>query len=173
MNFPGVSGIKRQNSPTLMKLLQWSWLVSLLVCDSRVNSIGACSTDCYVSFLIGVIRSDLRKLAMNLVPFPRALDSFMLRCSCSCSLNARFSTGLHYLAPSYAPLVKLSSQAYSALSVAELTNSSKHFNMKSRWGLALSIVFSFRAQKHALCHQSCEREVLNGRDNLQGQDFVA
>lgn len=47
-----------------------------------------------------VIR-DLRKLAMNLVPFPR----------------------LHLLAPSYAPLVAPGSRAFQNMSVPELTKS--------------------------------------------------
>lgn len=49
----------------------------------------------------GQLNGDLRKLAMNLIPFPR----------------------LHYLAPSYAPLSALNSRSYSALNVAELTTS--------------------------------------------------
>ncbi|KAF8318992.1 tubulin-domain-containing protein [Clavulina sp. PMI_390] len=49
----------------------------------------------------GQLNSDLRKLAMNLVPFPR----------------------LHYLAPSYAPLDDIKNRNYSALTTAELTAS--------------------------------------------------
>ncbi|XP_051175562.1 tubulin beta chain-like [Leptopilina boulardi] len=47
----------------------------------------------------GQLNADLRKLAVNMVPFPR----------------------LHFFVPSFAPLVAPSSQKFSALSVAELT----------------------------------------------------
>ncbi|GMK56852.1 hypothetical protein CspeluHIS016_0306920 [Cutaneotrichosporon spelunceum] len=48
----------------------------------------------------GVLNSDLRKLAVNMVPFPR----------------------LHFFAAGYAPLVATSNRAYTASNVPELTN---------------------------------------------------
>ncbi|CEL62525.1 Tubulin beta-2 chain OS=Suillus bovinus GN=TUBB2 PE=2 SV=1 [Rhizoctonia solani AG-1 IB] len=49
----------------------------------------------------GQLNGDMRKMAMNLIPFPR----------------------MHFLTPSVAPLNSISSQAYDSLSVQELTNS--------------------------------------------------
>ncbi|KAF8685706.1 Tubulin beta chain [Rhizoctonia solani] len=48
----------------------------------------------------GQLNGDMRKMALNLIPFPR----------------------MHFLAPSVAPLSSISSQAYESLSVQELTN---------------------------------------------------
>ncbi|KDN45421.1 hypothetical protein RSAG8_05008, partial [Rhizoctonia solani AG-8 WAC10335] len=49
----------------------------------------------------GQLNGDMRKMALNLVPFPR----------------------MHFLSPSLAPLTTTGSQAYQSLSVQELTNS--------------------------------------------------
>ncbi|CAE6458201.1 unnamed protein product [Rhizoctonia solani] len=49
----------------------------------------------------GQLNGDMRKMALNLIPFPR----------------------MHFLTPSVAPLISLGSQAYQSLSVQELTNS--------------------------------------------------
>ncbi|KZP01349.1 beta-tubulin [Calocera viscosa TUFC12733] len=49
----------------------------------------------------GQLNGDLRKLALNLIPFPR----------------------LHFLAPAYAPLVPPGSQSFQSMSVPELTTS--------------------------------------------------
>lgn len=49
----------------------------------------------------GLLNGDLRKIGMNLVPFPR----------------------LHFLAPSYAPIVPPGRQAFQNMNVQELTNS--------------------------------------------------
>jgi tubulin beta len=49
----------------------------------------------------GQLNGDLRKMGMNLVPFPR----------------------LHFLAPSYAPLVPPGRQAFQSHSIPELVNS--------------------------------------------------
>ncbi|KAH7336930.1 beta-tubulin 2 [Rhizoctonia solani] len=49
----------------------------------------------------GQLNGDMRKMALNLIPFPR----------------------MHFLTPSVAPLISLGSKAYQSLSVQELTNS--------------------------------------------------
>ena len=49
--------------------------------------------------IVGQLNSDLRKLATNLVPFPR----------------------LHFFMPGFAPLTSRGSQQYRALTVPELT----------------------------------------------------
>lgn len=53
----------------------------------------------------GQLNADLRKLAVNMVPFPR----------------------LHFFMPGFAPLTARGSQSYRALSVPELTQQVRNF----------------------------------------------
>ena len=53
----------------------------------------------------GQLNADLRKLAVNMVPFPR----------------------LHFFMPGFAPLTARGSQQYRALSVPELTQQARNF----------------------------------------------
>jgi hypothetical protein len=57
---------------------------------------------------------------MNLVPFPRTPRPE----DHTHEKLTRWNAGLHYIAPSYAPLVAMNSRGYSALTAAELTTSS-------------------------------------------------
>lgn len=56
----------------------------------------------------GQLNADLRKLAVNMVPFPR----------------------LHFFMPGFAPLTARISQGYRALTVPELTSQANIFNQK-------------------------------------------
>lgn len=151
MNFLGDLGTRRQNSATLTKLFQWSWLVFLRAYDSQGSLIGMWSMNRHNSFIIGRFLQRSPQVGNEPRTFPPCVEFFHV-CRCPYMLKAGFSTGLHYLAPSYAPLVSLSSQGYSALSVAELTNSSKCMDSKQLrvWGQysLLGLVFD---RKNMLC----------------------
>ena len=97
---------------------------------SRVNTILYIVTSKLVSFRFpGQLNSDLRKLAVNMVPFPR----------------------LHFFMPGFAPLTARGSQQYRPLSVPELTQ--QMFDAKNmmaacdpRHGRYLTVAAVFRGR---------------------------
>lgn len=82
----------------------------------------------------GQLNADLRKLAVNMVPFPR----------------------LHFFMPGFAPLTARGSQQYRALSVPELTQ--QMFDAKNmmvacdpRHGRYLTVAAIFRSEQNTYC----------------------
>lgn len=67
----------------------------------------------------GQLNGDMRKLAMNLIPFPRVC-LHLLR---NGDLVANVVLQLHFLMPSYAPFFDPNQKAYSRTNVKELTTS--------------------------------------------------
>jgi tubulin beta len=68
----------------------------------------------------GQLNADLRKLAVNMVPFPR----------------------LHFFMPGFAPLTARGSQSYRALSVPELTQQVRNLTSSSVNAKYLRICFT-------------------------------
>lgn len=66
----------------------------------------------------GQLNGDMRKLAMNLIPFPRVCLHIESVC-----LVADVVPQLHFLMPSYAPFFDPNQKAYSRTNVKELTTS--------------------------------------------------
>lgn len=88
----------------------------------------------------GQLNADLRKLAVNMVPFPR----------------------LHFFMPGFAPLTAKGSQQYRALTVAELTQ--QMFDAKNmmtacdpRHGKYLTVAAIFRGKFHNFTQQHRKR----------------
>ena len=75
----------------------------------------------------GQLNSDLRKLAVNLIPFPR----------------------LHFFMIGFAPLTSRGSQVYRALTVPELTQ--QMFDAKNSSASKVSTVSGIRSAHHIFC----------------------
>ena len=66
------------------------------------------------------MNADLRKLATNMVPFPR-YENIELRTTDYLKLANTYHFRLHFFMPGFAPLTARGSQQYRALTVPELT----------------------------------------------------
>ena len=77
----------------------------------------------------GQLNSDLRKLAVNMVPFPRL--HFVRPQSCLCALTPQFMVG-------FAPLTARGSQQYRAVTVPELTAQMFDAKNMSAWGMLVT-----------------------------------
>ena len=65
--------------------------------------------------------SDLRKLGMNLIPFPRVSPLFVVFIFEPSSCMTLYQKKLHFLMPSYAPFVDARSKKYENVSIPDLT----------------------------------------------------
>jgi tubulin beta len=102
-----------------------SWITSTF----HALNASAIETDGCVCVICSQLNADLRKLAVNMVPFPR----------------------LHFFMPGFAPLTSRGSQQYRALSVPELTQ--QMFDAKNmmaacdpRHGRYLTVAAIFRGR---------------------------
>lgn len=68
-------------------------------------------------YLLGQLNGDLRKLAMNLIPFPRV--RYFQFCFVGLDVETNIFQ-LHFLMPSYAPITHPNSNAFQKVSVPEL-----------------------------------------------------
>jgi len=119
-----------------------------------------CGITCSIRFP-GMLNGDLRKLGVNLVPFPR----------------------LHFFLCSYAPLTSKKDSAHTSLNVKELTKqaqSARNFycNVKPEDGKMLAVSFSFRGKpaegKKGLSSKAVDDEMKNVQndDSNSGLQFV-
>lgn len=104
--------------------------------STRLTNKGRCSFQFYldvlfltIHFLTSQLNADLRKLAVNMVPFPR----------------------LHFFIPGFAPLTSRDNQLYRAMTVSELTQ--QMFDSKNmmaacdpRHGRYLTVAAMFRGK---------------------------
>ncbi|KAG8949793.1 Tubulin beta-2 chain [Tulasnella sp. 424] len=102
----------------------------------------------------GQLNGDLRKIGMNLVPFPR----------------------LHFLAPSYSPFVAPGRQAYQNLSIPELTNSlfdGKNYLVACdpRFGKWLTAATIFRGKIQSIEAEDAVRK-LQTKSDLQFVEWI-
>lgn len=92
----------RVSSPTMSDRMSFEWNFSLMDVDFLVNHLIAMTTSGVTTCLRfpGQLNADLRKLAVNMVPFPR----------------------LHFFTSSFAPLISRGGQSYRAMSVLDLVH---------------------------------------------------